>query len=186
MRVRVEVNEELLKDVEKRLGSFYRKAPVVISRSLNRSLTTMTKSLNEEIRKEYTVKPTDVKKTLSKSTSSKGNLSAVLRSKGSVLPLNYFKFSPKKANPKRKAPIKVGVKKNGMKPLLGAFVADINGSKIFERAGKKRLPINRLFGPSVPQMARNQDIKNIVNQKGYDMFNQRLDHEIQRILQRNN
>lgn len=182
MNVTVNVDQELLNDVRNRLGELSNKAPNAISSALNRAVTNVAKNVSKEVRTEYNIKAGDIKTTLSKTRASRSNLSAIVRSRGEPIPLDRFKVSPKTVQPKRKKPIKVGVKKDGLKEVLGAFVADISGIKIFERTTNKRLPIKRLFGPSVPQMIGNQDIVDKINHEGQETFKNRLDHEIERIL----
>lgn len=184
MRPTVDVDRNMLNDVRNRLGTMSNKAPQVISSALNRALTTVASNISKETRQQYNIKAADIKGTLEKTKASKTSLNAIVKSRGNLIPLDRFKVSPRKVTPKRKAAIKVGVKKNGMKTLSGAFVADINGIKVFKREGRKRLPINRLFGPSVPQMLKSEDIRRRINEEGRDTFYRRLDHEINRILQR--
>jgi hypothetical protein len=178
----VKIDRDLLHDVQKRLGSFSNKAPNAIANALNRAITTVASHVSREVRKEYNIKAKDVKATLKKVRATRANLSAMVSSQGEVVPLDRFKVSPKTPQPKRKKPIKVAVKKTGLKPLLGAFVADINGIKVFKRVTKHRLPIQRMFGPSIPQMLGNEEIRNKINREGEKMFYKRLDHEINRIL----
>jgi len=182
MNVSVDVDRRLLNDVRDRLGEMSNKAPNVISKSLNRALTNVAANVSKETRKEYNIKAGDVKHTLSKTRASKSALTAIVSSKGNPIPLDKFKVSPRTVQPNRKRAIKIGVKKGGMKATLGAFVSDINGIKVFKREGKKRLPINRLYGPSVPQMLANEEIRNKINGEGAETFNRRLDYEINRIL----
>lgn len=184
MRPTVELDRTMLEDVQRRLGEMEKKAPNVISSALNRALTNVASNVSKEVRQDYNIKAADIKSTLEKTRASKANLSAIVRSRGNLIPLDRFKVSPKKVSPKRKTPIKIAVKKTGMKPLGGAFVADISGIKVFKRQSKKRLPIDRLFGPSVPQMLQNEGIRENINREGEDMFYRRLDHEINRILDR--
>lgn len=184
MKPTVSIDRNMLEDVQKRLGQFEKKAPQAISSALNRALTNVASNISKEVRQDYNIKAADVKETLIKTKASRQNLNAIVRSRGNLIPLDRFKVSPKKPAPKRKAPIKVGVKKNGVKPISGAFVADISGVKVFQRQGKQRLPINRLFGPSVPQMLKNEEIRNVINEEGRETFYRRLDHEINRILER--
>ncbi|MCM3567854.1 phage tail protein [Neobacillus mesonae] len=180
--VSVRLDRRTVREVQRRLGDMSSKAPNVLASSLNRAVTNVASNISKELRKEYTVKTTDIKNTLDKTKASRSNLRAVVRSQGELIPLDKFKVSPKTVQPKRKKPIKIGVKKDGIKPVLHAFVTDINGIKVFERMGKPRLPIRRLFGPSVPQMLNNEEVRNRINHEGYQMFNRRLDHEINRIL----
>lgn len=184
MRPTVDIDRELLEDIIDRLGTMSNKAPQVISSALNRALTNVASNISKEVRQDYNIKAADIKSTLDKTRASKSNLSAIVRSRGNLIPLDRFKVSPKKVAPKRKSPIKIGVKKDGVKPLKGAFVSDISGIKVFKRQGKTRLPIDRLFGPSVPQMLKNEEIRERINREGQETFYRRLDHEINRILER--
>lgn len=179
----VNVDSELLDDVRGRLGDLSNKAPQAISRALNRAMTNIASNVSKEVRTEYVIKAADIKETLEKSKSTRTNLSAIVKSRGNLIPLDRFKVSPRKVTPKRKTPIKIGVKKNGTKNLKGAFVGDIHGIKVFKRVGRKRLPIDRLFGPSVPQMIGNDEIRERINTEGKRTFDTRLEHEITRILQ---
>lgn len=186
MNLTVNLDERLLRDVQEQLGSFSKKAPNAIANALNRAVTNVSSNISKEVRKEYNIKASDIKITISKTKASKSNLSAIVRSNGNLIPLDRFKVSPRTVQPKRKTPIQIAVKKNGLKQAVGAFVADINGIKVFKRESKKRLPINRLFGPSIPQMINNETIRNNINLEGKETFTRRLDHEINRILSRGN
>lgn len=182
MRVSVEFDESQLKSVQLRLGQFSKKAPNAISNALNRAATNVNANIKKEIRKEYHIKAGDVQATLSKTRASKGSLSASVMSKGHLIGLDKFKVSPKTINPKRKSLISIAVKKSGGKRVKGAFMADVNGAKLFMRLNKSRLPIRRLFGPSIPQMLGNEDVRGVIEEQGKETFDGRLEHEINRIL----
>lgn len=182
MRVSVGVNKRTMRRVQRKLGDMSRKTPNVVSSALNRAVTNIASNISKEVRKEYFIKAKDVKQTLTKNKSNRSTLSASVISSGETIPLDRFKVSPKTVKPKRKKPIKVAVQKTGLKELVGAFVADINGIKVFERVGDERLPIRRLFGPSVPQMLGNEEIREQIDREGQETFYKRLDHEIKRIL----
>lgn len=180
----ISVNQRTIKDVQKRLKGIENKAPNAISSALNRTISNLATSVNKEVRADYQVKSTDIKKTLVKKTANPNSLSASLRSKGRVLGLDHFKVSPKTVQPKRKKPIKVAVKKSGLKSLDGAFVANANGPKVFVRTSKNRLPIKKLFGPSIPQMFKSRNVQEKVNTQATAKFKERLNHEINRLVER--
>lgn len=183
MRVSVELDESHLKSVQLRLGQFSKKAPNAISNALNRATTNMNTNIKKEIRKEYHIKAGDINATLSKTRASKGSLSASVKSKGHLIGLDKFKVSPKSINPKRKSLVTIAVKKSGGKKVKGAFMADVNGAKLFMRLNKSRLPIRRLFGPSIPQMlGSNEEVRDYIEAEGKETYDRRLDHEISRIL----
>ena len=109
---------------------------------------------------------------------------ALLKSRGELIPLDHFKYTPKQPRPKNPPKsLKVQVKKTGYKELFHAFVADINGPKIWQRAGAPRLPIKRLMGPAIPQMLGQQNVREAVLQRAAETYNKRLDHEINRMLE---
>lgn len=184
MRMLITSDEKMLNDVQNTLGEFHKKAPNAISNALNRGVSNMNTNARKEIRKEYNIKAGDVSPTLKAFRASRANLGASVQSKGGVISLDRFKISPKTINPRRKSPIKAAVKKGSAKSLGSGFVAEINGPKVFKRSGKSRLPIQKLFGPSVPQMLENERSREEIQQKGKETFENRLEHEIKRILEK--
>ncbi|MEK4713470.1 phage tail protein [Sporosarcina sp. FSL K6-5500] len=179
MSVIINIDDAAFRDIQRRLAEIPNKAPNAISAALNRTVTNVATNLNKEVRKEYTIKAGDVKGTIKKRTANRGDLRASVKSTGGVIPLDKFKTS--KLGRKQ---VKVAVKKGQLKKVLGAFAADISGPKIFKRKTKKRLPINKLFGPSVPQMAGESSIAERINNQASETFERRLDHEINRLLAR--
>ena len=185
MTIAVRVDADRLRDIQRQLGDFANKAPDVTSNALNRAMTNMASNLPKKVREHYHVKAGTVKDTLNVTKSTKATLKAEVRSSGKVIGLDHFKVTPKTVQPRRKKQLKIAVsKKAGMKQIMGAFISNLNGVKVFKREGKERLPINRLFGPSVPQMADEEGIVEHVNQQGYITFEKRVDHEVDRILNR--
>lgn len=174
----ITVNQNLVRDVQRRLGTVQRKAPNAIASALNRSLTKLTTSISKEIREGYHIKAADIKKTITKRNANANDLKGAIKSRGRVIGLDHFKKS------KTKKVLKVAVKKNGLKPIKNAFIGDANGSKIFVRTTKKRLPIKRLYGPSVPQMFKSREVKEKLAYEADLYFKNRLDHEINRLVER--
>lgn len=205
MSVKIVVDDQSLKDVEQRLGQFPDKAPNAIANALNRSVSNISSNIVKETRKNYHIKATDVKSTLKTFKASRSKLSVEVKSQGKVLGLNKFKVSPMTVNPRRKNQLKIAVEKTGMKQIHGAFIANLNGIKVFKGSGKKVIPtkgryvgrqnsrtkgplmreeINRLFGPSVPQMIGNEDVVENINHQAWITYEKRLNHEINRILRK--
>lgn len=182
MSIRIQIDDAALSNVERRLGQLAHRAPNAIASSLNRTVTNITSNISKETRAKYHVKTADIKETIKVTKASKSALSAEVRSKGKPIPLDHFKVTPKTVNPKRKSQLKIAVKKDGVKKVLGAFVANLSGVKVFKRETAKRLPIARLFGPSIPQMIGNNDSVEKINQKARETYETRLNHEINRIL----
>lgn len=194
----ITVDAEKLKEVERRLGQYPKKAPLAIMRALNRTAANVKTNASKKVREEYTAKAKDVNSTFTVRRASKSSLSAAVESSAGALGLDKFKVSPKE--PRHNKPpkaLKVQVKKSGgAKRIVGAFVASVNGNKVFKRQpgakGKKgkggnwtALPIERLFGPPVPQMLDNRSVRAFVEQEAAKTFDNRLDHEIKRIMEGN-
>ena len=180
----ITIDQRTVKNVQKRLKGIEKKAPNAISNALNRTISNLATNIGREVRAVYPVKASEIRPTLIKKTAKPNALNASIKSKGKVLGLDQFKVSPKTVQPLRKKPIKVAVKKGALKSLPNAFVADISGIKIFERTSKKRLPIRRLYGPSVPQMLKNVGVQEKLNVQANNKFKERLDHEINRLIER--
>ena len=182
MSVRVNVDDAKLKEVQERLGEFAKKAPNAIANALNRTMTNVASNVTKGVREQYHIKAGEVKNNLKKTKATRSTLAAEVRARGPAIPLDRFKVSPKTVQPNRKKQLKVAVKKDGTKQIMGAFIANLSGVKVFKREGKGRLPIARLFGPSVAQMAGNEKIVNNANEKAVVTFETRLNHEVNRIL----
>jgi hypothetical protein len=48
--------------------------------------------------------------------------------------------------------------------------------------GRERYPVEGLYGPSVPQMFGNPDVLDAMQERGAEVFENRLAHEIERRL----
>lgn len=182
MSVKIVIDDAALKDVQQKLGTIAYKAPNVIANSLNRSISNMNSNIQKEVRKDYHVKAGDIKKSLNSVRASPNKLVAQVTSKGKLMGLDKFKVTPKTVNPKRKSQLKIAVKKDGVKQIMGAFVASIHGTKIFKREGKKRLPIERLMGPSIPQMIGNEEKVEVIEQQSWITYNKNLNHYVNHLL----
>lgn len=184
MSVRIVIDNAELQRVQDKLGEIKHKAPNAIASALNRAITNVKANVPKEVRQNYHVKAGDVKQTLKIMKASASKLQGEVKSSGQTLGLDNLKVSPKTVNPKRKSQLKIAVKKGSTKQVLGAFIASINGTKVFKRDGKGRLPISRLMGPSVPQMIGNEETVNKINQEAKNTYETRINHEINRLLSR--
>jgi hypothetical protein len=98
------------------------------------------------------------------------------------MPLERFRVSPSKPRPQNPPLLKVGIKREGgLKQFPGAFV--IPNLKIYERIGKARYPIKRKYGPAVPQLIGGEKIRAEVEVESIRVYQERLDHEIKRVLE---
>ncbi len=183
MVVTVHVDKQRIEEIQKELGAMEKKAPNAISRAMNRTVTALASEANRQIKGKYHIKPADIKPAIKRKRSSPSNLVAGIDVRGGPLGLDKFKVSPKTVNPRRKSQLKISVRKDrGVSTVGGAFNVQLHGHKVMKRKGKSRLPIERLYGPSVPQMAKNEEIRTAILQKGGQRFEERLAHEIGRLM----
>ena len=111
---------------------------------------------------------------------SDGEISVIFGFNGHVIPLIKFNSSIS-----RGGKVQVQVKRSGTKQYLDHAFGSKVGSHlgIFERVGEERFPIRELFGPATTQMIySNEDILDKMEERMVDVFNERVDHEINAIL----
>jgi hypothetical protein len=182
---RVIVDATEFRKTELKLGPYYKKAPTAISRALNRTAEATRTQAIKSVTANYYVKAKDARGTIRIYRASPSRLGAMVVSRDNKLPLDKFKVTPLKPRPKNPPILKVAVKKGSVKELIHAFVADINGPKVFERVDKSRLPITRLMGPAIPSLLGGSKIRQLVEKESYAVYQKRLDHEIKRIQEGN-
>ncbi|SHO50073.1 phage tail protein [Anaerocolumna xylanovorans] len=190
-----EVKVSGIEDVEKRLGNMKKEAPAVVSRAINRAIQNVKKNMGKETSSRYFITSGEVKKTVNVTKATKSRLKAAAISQGGGIALSKFKVNPgtpvryrgKSRSPKV---YKAGVKKSGgAKPLDGdpkSFVAVMkSGHKgVFTRISGDGLPIKQNYGPSVPQMVKNEDIMKIINKDANETLKKRIDAEVSNILRK--
>jgi hypothetical protein len=189
-----EVKVTGIEDVEKRLGNMKAKAPLVVSRAINRAISNVKKNMGKETSSNYYISSGEVKKTVKVVKASKSSLKAAAISSGSGIALSKFKVNPGtpvRYRGKSRSPsvYKAGVKKSGVKALDGnpkAFIAIMkSGHKgVFEREGRESLPLKQLYGPSVPQMVKNDDVMKIINKDANETLQKRINVEINNVLRK--
>lgn len=190
----IEVRVLNQKQIEKKLGDMKSKAPVVMARAINRAVTAAKTAMGKEASAKYYVTSGTVKSTVRLTRASAGNLRGIATSKDARVPLYKFKVSPKTpvrvTGRGRRSPsvYKAAVKKaGGYKPLDGSPKAFVTGFKtghsgVFERKSSSRLPIKELYGPAVPQMLKSEDVFPEIEKRTNEVLQNRLEHEISRLL----
>lgn len=190
-----EIKASGIEDVEKRLGNMKKNAPTVVSRAINRAIQNVKKNMGKETSERYFITSGEVKKTVNVTKATKSRLQAAAISQGAGIALSKFKVNPKTPVRYRGASrtpkvYRAGVKKaGGVKPLDGnpkSFVAVMKSGHVgvFSRTSAKSLPIKQLYGPSVPQMVKNEDIMDKINRDANETLQKRIDAEINNLLRR--
>lgn len=183
----IELTAEQIDRAERLLSHIPEAAPKAMANAINRAAETARTEAARKVREKYYIKHGDVISTIRITKASPDNLEASVVSRGSPIALSKFRITPRQPQPRRRAPVIARVTKGGGGPIQGAFVARVGSGHIgvFNRVGPARLPIVQRYGPSVPQMLGSPTVTEWVEQKATEKLNERLDHEINRILEGN-
>lgn len=176
----IQVNVKNAERLEELFKNTPKQAKIILWRALNRAATAGRTRASVSIRQQYIIKAGDVKKSIKIKTASVNRLNAQLRASGPVTPLMKFRVTPSFPDI---ALVKAAVKKGGMKPIESAFVTRANGGvNVFVREGTSRYPIKALYGPSIAQMLGNEDVLENVLDRTQEVLDERLEHELARLL----
>jgi len=137
--------------------------PKMVDKALGQALQVATRKLRTRISKEarlvYNIKARDLAKS---STIRRYSGGYMLIYAGRKIGLDKFSARPRQVNTARGKRLGVTVevlKRSGRKIVKGGFMP--NGKYIAKRVGEEDYPFERLFGPSVPDMAGNEVVGNI-------------------------
>ena len=98
--------------------------------------------------------------------------------RGNVIPLIEFNTTYSKGGG-----VNVKVKKGGGGTLNHAFISNMNGSyQVYERYGKGKGKIKRLYGPSAAHMLQDSTVNEKMQKRMNDVFSQRMEHEVDRMM----
>lgn len=162
------------------------KAKRAIRMSVNKVAPSARTQMARETSKRYFVTVGNARKTISVKKAGGDGLKAELTSRGFPISLAHFKISPKKVQHKgrKNRKIRARVKRNGSGAILDrAFIMAIgSGVGVFERNGTVRLPVHKLFGPSVPSMLHNEAIQQELEKATAEKLNKELNRQLARIM----
>ena len=150
------------------------------ARAINRAADSAKTAASRALRKDYFIDRKAILNTIRIKRASAGGLSASMESRGRLIPLAKWKTAP------QAQPVTARVRKSGSAGEgKGAFWATMKSGHtgIFGRLGKKRKPIQERMGPAVPQLLEDEAVSKAVEERMSDVFYQRLDHEVGRILE---
>lgn len=168
----------------KMLAGIQGAASKAVNSAIRRAATSGEAYAAKVIRKEYIIKAGDFKTyTHSKRHchTTGGSQSVTIEYFGNHIPLIKFDTSIDSSGR-----VTARVKRSSARQVLEhAFFSSRIGARegIFERTTSSREPTKEIMGPSVPQMmSYNDNVKQAIADKVYDVFDERLDHEILAIL----
>lgn len=173
--------------------------------ALNRAAEGARSDAVRKVRERYYIKAADVRDAIKIKKATPDDLAAIVHAKGSPIALSKFRLTPSKPPTKRRTkPIIARVVRGEGGPIKGAFVARMASGHVgaFIRAGTPRrreemfvrvggqlkkkkvkdLPIQQLYGPSLPQMLGHKSVTEFVEEQARERLESRLEHEIDRLL----
>lgn len=185
-----------IRSIQLRMMKLGNQANLILSRVVNRSISSISKNMKEQVTDEYRLKSARVKKTIqTKRKATANNPTALIVSKDRHPTLTSFYFksvrkgSKKMKNGKFRPSVYEGaVKEGGTHALSGRpkpFLQRVNGNLISVRRvsddpGERKL--EGVYGPAVPQILKNKEILDAITVEASKMFHKRIDHELDRAL----
>lgn len=184
--VGVEVNSRDLQRVQRVLRDVPGGSKKACVNASNRAFTRGKVVAKNEMKRRYTLKTRDVNQTLSIKKSTYARLDGALYSRGPVSRLKQFKTYPANMPKRRPKVFKAEVIKGARKELPGVFLARMKSGHVgaYKRYSKKSLPIGEMPGPSIPYAIKSDKVSTEVQQEILKTFNARLNHEVDRLLDR--
>ena len=178
----IKIDESQLRFIESNFDNLKGKMPNALANAINRSMEMVKTEALRQATSKYTIKKGELSDSIKFTRSSGGNLTARIVSTGSVIGLDHFKLTPKTRG-KYKKNVNSIVKKGEGGSIPNAFIAYSDGRLgAFKRKSTKRLPIERLMGPSAPQMLGEDSILEYLQGFMEEKLNMRLEHEIERLM----
>ena len=141
-----------------------------IQRASKRAATAARTAGTKSIRSIYTMKSGNLK---ARTQIRKEDDGTTILVRGSTEPVSRYKAS------KRKYGVFVAIKRDGGGRVTRSFT--LNGHFV-ARAGKERYPVKGLYGTAVPQLFGNPEVMEEMQERGQEVFNSRLQHELERLL----
>lgn len=157
-------------------------ATTALVRALNRASESGRTAAVRETTTRYTIKAKDIRPSIKLEKASKTNLTAGISSKGPRIPLSAYLHKPKTdTTGAKRRPVYVSVKKGSLKPLGQGFIWK---GDVMQRVGKERHKITRRTGPALPMLLNNEEVVEKIMNTMNETTDKRLDHEINRLLEK--
>jgi len=180
----IEITSETIERVETLLSGIPKGAERAFSNSINRGLSRVKTTAMKQVKQVYAVQSSALTAatTTRISKASTGNIAGYVSFSGFKLPLYKFNVTPKKSGTGKQ--VTASVMKNGGTTFEDAFVAEMKSGHmgVFERSGRKRLPVEEIMGLSAAQMVGSAAVIEELEKEAQKVVDERLSHEIDRIL----
>lgn len=186
----IEIDASALQQAEKMLQGIPGAAKKAVSTAARKAVRGAKKDAVQKVRERYTIKATYITRTMSFSNEG-GGMSFGFKSKGRVNDLAYFKHNPGSVPKRRPAKGKYlysQVVKGEGGTIAHAFLAKMRSGHIgvFQRGGhganNASLPIEKLSGPSTPQMLGSPTVADFIQKRMEERLAVNVEHEVNAFL----
>ena len=168
--------------VERMLRNLGSNLPKVVSRALNKTISSARTDMKRQIAKDIGIKAGVVDKSLKVTKASTTSFVARLNASGKRIPL--IQLGAKGPEPSRGKGRGVTYRLGGKtKRLTSAFIATMPRSGhrgVFRRVGKEQIPIIQLFGPSIVHVFGKK--LPAVQKRAGEQFETEVDRAVQSLL----
>ena len=180
----IEITSETIERTQTLLAGIPKGAERAFSSAINRGLSHTKTQAFKQVRKVYAVKQSALNEatTTRVQNARTGNLVGYVSFSGVKIPLYKFQVTPKE--PRKGQKVRAAVMKGGGTTFDSAFISKMRSGHIgiFERITSRRLPIEEKMGLSAAQMVKNEVIMDQLIKEAQEKVDERLNHEIDRIL----
>jgi hypothetical protein len=149
-------------------------AALAFSRALNHEGRKSFTAVKRSLRKQTDIPPSLIAAAMQFKSSNRKHLRTIISGSGNELPLRLFKPSQFSYGVRAKVWGK-------HQTYRSAFIVAKYGGNVFHRTSKKRFPIQRLFGPSIPKEMVKDETLETFEQSGNAVMDRAM-HELSRIL----
>lgn len=180
----IEISAEAVERVQKLLESVPKGAEKALSSAINRGLSRVKTGASKRVKEVYTVQGRAFNEAtkIRVNKADTGNLVGFVSFSGYKIPLYKFQVTPKA--PGTRQQVRAAIMKGGGTPFENAFIAQMKSGHVgvFERKTQKRFPVEEIMGLSAAQMIGNENIIAGLEAEAQEIVNERLEHEIDRLL----
>jgi hypothetical protein len=172
-----------LEEVKRSLNDLQqRKVPNAAARALNKTIGNVRTQASKSIREERALSAKVVRDALTVQKATKAKLVASLTASGRPIPLREYQARAGKRG------VTVKVSPGGRKLVEHAgnkaFALAKFGGHIYARTGKERLPIKKLYGPSIPATFLKEKVMSAMDKVGGENWPKRFAEELRFELSR--
>lgn len=151
-----------------------KKLPQATARALNKTVMEVRTEARREIRKTRKLPVRVINASLKVRKAHKSRLVATITASGEPIPLRDYG-----ATQRRKG---VTVNVSGRRKIVkDAFIVDKIGRHVFKRVGHARLPIKKLYGPSLPTAFVTRAVTAAMTKKAAKAWPKNMSHQLRRI-----